>query len=118
MFDAVELIGKIAGKMLPKRIFDKPLPQQVAIQRRLMDHPFMGKTQEERLITVRAFLLKESGLPADIKDLLKKGKSKDEIKNYYWSCEEFQKFWADLQLSEGMLDELIRSALEKKKVKV
>ena len=116
MFDAVELIGKVAGKLIPKKFFDKPLPQQVAIQRRLLDHPFMGKSREERLINVRAFLLKESGLPMDIKDLQKKGMTSGGIKIFYWSCEEFQKFWGDLQLTEGMLDEIISDALEKKKV--
>ena len=118
MFDAVELIGKIANKMIPKRFFDKPLPQQVDIQRGLMDNPLMGNSREERLINVRSFLLKDSGLPTDIKDLLKKGKSGDEVKDFYWSCEEFRLFWADLDMEEGMLDELIRAALEKVKVKV
>ena len=114
MFDAVELIGKIAGKMLPKKLFDRPLPEQVAMQRSLM--PLMGKTPEERLINARAFLLKAGGLPMDIKDLLKKGKTKEEVKDYYWMCEEFKEFWAEIEMTEGMLDDLIKTALRKEKV--
>jgi len=109
--DVIELIGKIATKMVPKKLFDKPLPQQVALQRRLMDNPLMGKSQEERLVNVRAFLLKASGLPMDLKDKVKEGKTKQEIKDFYWLCEEFRKFWEDIGMTEGMLDELIRKAV-------
>lgn len=63
--------------------------------------------------TTRANLLKDDGLPSDIIRMAKQGKSKEEIKAFYWECEEFVSFWTkELEMQEATLDELIRSTLE------
>ena len=96
-------IEKIAGKLLPKKLFDRPLPEQVVMQRK-----FMGMIG---MANVRAGLLKDQGLPADIRDMLKASKSSEEIKAYYWNCEPFRKFWQDMEMSESYLDTLIKDVV-------
>lgn len=64
------------------------------------------------MANVRANLLKDRGLASDVRDTLENGKTQGEIKEYYWSCEAFRKMWGDMQMTEAMLDELIRSSLE------
>ena len=112
---SLRLLGKIewlTGKMLPKKVFDKPLPEQVAIMRRMM--VMMGRTQEDRVANTRARLLREGGLMADFKDLVKNGMSTEEIKAHYWGCPEFKEFWSNelgIENPEAMLDELIRQSV-------
>ena len=105
-------IERLTGKMLPRKIFDKPLPEQVAIMRRMM--VMLGKTQEERVANCRARLLREGGLPADFKDLVKKGMNGEQIKAHYWGCPEFKEFWSNelgIENPEALLDELIRQSV-------
>ena len=49
---------------------------------------------------------------AAMRRMLEKGKSEEEIKSYFWTCEEFRKFWEkDLDMTEAMLDQLISDIL-------
>lgn len=98
-------ITRIANKLLPKKVFDKPLPEQVRAARKMAN--IMG------MAPVRRSLLKDNGLPWDIRDMLKKGKSREEIKAYYWGCEEFKDFWEAMGMSEDTLDFLIDDTIAK-----
>ena len=96
------LAGKAVNKMLGGKLAKMPLEEQVRFAKTLMAMPGGG------LETTRAKLLSDGGIPEDIRDMLKAGKSRTEIKDYYWGCEAFREFWVDiLQMMEGMLDTLI-----------
>ena len=98
---------KAVNKMLGGKVAKMPLAKQVKFTRSLMYARPMG------MQATRANLLKDDGLPADIRKMGKDGKSRDEIKAFYWECEEFVNFWTkDLQMEEATLDELIRGATE------
>ena len=93
--------------MLGGKVSKMPLAKQVKMTRALMYARPMGREN------TRASLLKDDGLPDDIQKLVKQGKSRDEIKAFYWECEEFQQFWTlDLQMEEDTLDELIRGVVD------
>ena len=102
--DRIESVAtKMVSKLVPKRLVDKPIPEQVKIARNLAHFPMSGGFP-----TVRRNLLKDTGLPADFRDKLKEGMSRDEIKDHYWQHPEFQEFWTkDLKMTEGMFDQLI-----------
>ena len=87
-----------------EKAFARPLEEQVKIVRKMMG--IMG------MANVRANLLKDRGLASDVRDTLENGKTQGEIKEYYWSCEAFRKMWGDMQMTEAMLDEFIRSSPE------
>lgn len=95
----------LVGKLIPKRIFNVPLAQQVKMAERLMAMTKGG------MATVRSNLLKEQGIPEDVQDMQKAGKSRAEIKDYYWGCKEFREFWVGMEMDEGFLDTLIDDAL-------
>ena len=103
MGDLEAKIEGIVGRLIPKRLFKGSLDRQVRLAESMM-----GMTGMPNL---RASLLKDSGMPLDIRDLQKAGKTRDEIKGYYWGCQTFRKFWANLEMSEGMLDSLIDTSL-------
>ena len=101
--DRIEgIAGKVLGKLLPKRLSKMSLEQQVEMARKMMGMAGMAN--------VRANLLKDSGLPSDIKDMLKQGETPEHIKGYYWGCKAFRDFWGIMEMQEGMLDELIDQA--------
>ena len=93
-----------ASKLLPKRVFNKPLPEQVQVARKMMGMSGMPN--------FRANLLKDEGLPTDIREKAKAGGSSEIIKAYYWGCPEFRQLWLDMEMTEATLDELIRGSLE------
>ena len=93
--------------MLGGKVSRMPLAKQVKMTRALMYARPMGRE------TTRANLLKDDGLPGDIRAMAKQGKTGEEIKAFYWECDEFQRFWTlDLQMAEATLDELIRGIVE------
>lgn len=102
----IDRIEKVATKVVSKtmgRLLRKDLPQQVVMAKRMI--------KMTGLIDFRANLLKDRGLPSDIRDLFKKGMTVEEVKEYYWSCPEFVEFWTNtLECTEDMLDEIIRTA--------
>jgi len=101
------LATKAVSKMLAGKVEKMPLARQVEMTRRLMYARPMG------VQNTRANLLKENGLPSDILRMAKQGMSSEEIKAFYWDCEEFVSFWTlELQMEEATLDELIRGSLE------
>ena len=102
---ATKVVSKTMGKVFGKQ----SLPAQVKTARKLMG--MVG------IVNFRADLLKDRGLPSDFEDLLKEGKSREEIKSLYWECPEFVQFWSDLQLDEGMFDHMLNKASEKKENK-
>ena len=98
---------KAVNRMLGGKVDKMRLAKQVKMTRAFMYARPMGRE------TTRANLLKDDGLPADIQKMVKQGKSRDEIKAFYWECEEFQRFWTlDLQMEEDTLDELIRGVVD------
>lgn len=100
-------IEKIASRMLPKKLFEMPLAKQVKVAEKM--------TGMSGMPTVRANLLKEEGLPEDIRDFHKAGKTRDDIKVHYWGCEPFRRFWARMEMSEDTLDTLIDDSLARVK---
>lgn len=99
-------IERLVTKMIPKQMFNVPLPQQVKIAERMMGMAKGG------MATVRSNLLKDGGLPEDVQDMHKAGKSRAEIKDYYWGCKEFRQLWATMEMGEATLDTLIEDALK------
>ena len=97
----------VAGKLIPKAVFNRPLPQQVKMAEGMMGMAKGG------MATVRASLLRDEGIPGDVRDLSKGGMSEEEIKRYYWGCKPFREFWGNMEMDEGMLDILIHDALAK-----
>jgi hypothetical protein len=98
-------ITKLVSKLIPKKFFVKPVPQQVKIAKRLI-----GMSSME---SVRRSMLKDTGMPSDIRDMLKEGKNREEIKDFYWQHIEFREFWTvDLAMEEATLDELIRGIVD------
>lgn len=97
---------KAVSKALGGKVDKLPLSKQVQMTRRLM------YARPNGVNITRARLLSDDGLPSDIKSLAKKGQTAEEIKAYYWECEEFRGFWEkELEMTEGMLDELIRTSV-------
>ena len=103
MGDLEARIEAIAGRLIPKRLFKGSLDRQVRLAESMMGAAGM--------VNLRASLLRDSGMPADIRDLQKGGMTRDEIKGYYWGCARFRKFWATLEMTEGMIDSLIDTSL-------
>jgi len=107
-------VGSV-GRVVERGFKDKPLEKQVQAMRGLiaMAAGLPGSSTEKARVNVRANLLKNRGLPADIRGMVKKGKTKEEIKEYYWSCKEFVDLWTvDLAMEEATLDELIRGIID------
>ena len=104
--DRIESIAtKMVSKLIPKGVFNKPVPQQVKIAKKMIG---MSSTQ-----AVRRSLLKDTGMPSDITDMLKEGKSREEIKGFYWQHQEFQDFWQkDLEMTEGLFEQLIDDTIK------
>lgn len=96
---------RIYDKTLAKRVGNMTLDQQVAGIRRMMRFP--GFT----MANARASMLEDAGLPKDIKGYASKGWTQEQIKDYFWDCEAFRKLWADMEMQEATLDELIRQSL-------
>jgi hypothetical protein len=96
---------RIYDRTLAKRVGKMTLDQQVAGIRKMMRFP--GFT----MANARASLLEDAGLPKDVKKYASQGWSEQQIKDYFWGCEAFRKLWADMEMSEATLDELIRSSL-------
>jgi len=105
--DRIEgLATKVVAKMVPKKFFDKPVPQQV-----LMMHKAIGATS---VANVRKRLLMDIGMPSDFKDRLKEGLDREGIKNYYWQHPEFVELWTKtLEMTEGIFDQLLDDTLNK-----
>lgn len=98
---------KAVNRLLGGKISKMPLVQQVKLTRAFM------YTRPQGMETTRANLLKDDGLPEDIRNWRDTGMSRDEVKAFYWGCEEFQRFWTlDLKMEEATLDELIRGVYE------
>lgn len=100
-----KLASKTVNKFLGKKIAKMPLERQVKLCRKFMGMYGVDGT--------RTSLIK--GMPDDIRDMAKNGKSSVEIKNHYWDCMPFRELWCELfkdtKIPEGMLDELIKEAL-------
>jgi hypothetical protein len=96
---------RIYDKTLAKKVDKMTLEQQVAGIRRMMRFP--GFT----MANARASMLEDDGLPKDIKKYAGLGWTEQNIKVYYWGCKAFRELWADLEMVEATLDELIRSSL-------
>lgn len=94
----------LASKLIPKKPFRGPLAKQVRLMEVLMGVQGMAET--------RKVLLRSGGLPEDIRDMVKVGKSRSEIKDFYWNCERFRKFWQNMEMSEATLDVLIDDTLQ------
>jgi hypothetical protein len=95
-----ERAGRIYDATLGKRVAKMSLEQQVELVRKI---PLPMVIKRKGIL---------ESLPTDIKEFAKQGMSQGQIKNYYWSCEAFKKFWLSLELEEATLDELIRGSLE------
>ena len=99
------MASKAVNKFLGKKIANMPLERQVKLCRKFMGIYGVSGTRKSLL----------NGMPDDIREMAKKGKSKEEIKAFYWDCIPFRELWAELfkdsKIPEGMLDELIREAL-------
>jgi len=93
-------IERVVGALLPKKPFDKPLAQQALMLIRAMGAP-------GGMPNVRRCLLKDDGLPDDIRGMLKQGKTKVDIKAFYWDCKEFRELWGIMEMEEATLDQLI-----------
>ena len=103
-----ERIVRITGKLIPKKVFQGSLEKQVKLAMMMM-----GMSSME---FVRKTLLRD--MPEDIVDMLKSGKTKEEIKAYYWGCEEFRECWEKtMVMTEGMLDLMIDETVQKKAAK-
>lgn len=100
-----EMAEKAVNKMLKGKAEKMPLAKQVKLTEKFM-YMYPGG-----MPAGRGHFLKD-GFPKDIKDWASKGKSEAEIKDYYWSCEEFKAFWGRIGMTEGMLDDLIHDTLE------
>lgn len=94
------LVEKMVAKMIPKKIFDRPLSEQSVMMIRAMGAP-------GGMPNVRRCLLKDDAFPDDIRDMLKQGKTKEEIKVHYWACKEFRELWKIMEMQEETLDQLI-----------
>ena len=102
-----EKLERLVGKLIPKRVFARPLPEQVKMAEAMMGIAKGG------MADIRANLLKDDAMPEDMRDMHKAGKSGEEIKEYYWGCKPFREFWGRMEMDEGMLDILIHDALGK-----
>ena len=91
---------KMVNKAMAPSLRKMNLEQQVRAARSLM--------KQIGIREFRANLLSDGGLPEDIKDLYKQGKSKEEIKAYYWECIPFRNFWLEIECTEDMLDLIIK----------
>ena len=98
-------IGRLVTKLMPSKAFSRPLPEQVEMAEAMIGRARGG------MVEVRANLLKDRGIPQDVRDMHKAGKSVVEIKEYYWGCKPFREFWDRLEMTEAMLDSLIDTSL-------
>lgn len=93
-------VERVVAKMIPKKVFDRPLSEQSVMMIRAMGAP-------GGMPNVRRCLLKDDGLPDDIRGMLKQGKTKVDIKAFYWDCKEFRELWKIMEMDEATLDQLI-----------
>ena len=108
-------IASNVGKVIERGFAKQPLSKQVKAMQKMiaMAAGLPRSSMEQARANVRADLLKNRGLPSDIRHMAKKGMTKEGIKSYYWDCPEFVAFWSnDLQMDEANLDYLISSTLE------
>ena len=112
-FDVEAKATKLVSKIIPESLLaKKSLEQQVT-----MVHKAIGimsglprSSVEKATSKVRSDLLK--GLPGDIKEMHKEGKTDDEIKQYYWGCEPFRDLWVNtLKMEEATLNVLVEDTL-------
>ena len=98
---------KAVNKFLGKKIAKMPLERQVKLMRKFINTGGYG------IAGARTDLLK--GLPDDIRGMAEAGKTKAEIKAYYWDCLPFRELWSEMfkesKIPEGMLDEIIDETL-------
>ena len=107
MVKVQSMVAKTVGKLMTKRLSKLSLEDQVALT-----HKFIGAAGME---SVRKDLLGEIGLCLDIRDMLKAGKTPEEIKSFYWDCLPWRELWVDtMQCMEGMLDVIIEQEVIKK----
>lgn len=99
------LASRAVGKILPKKLTEMPLEDQVKLSNKMMG--MMG------MANFRKRLLGDAGLCLDIRDKLKEGQTPERIKAFYWNCEPFRKLWATMECQEGMLDLLIEQEVAK-----
>ena len=100
------MVAKGVTKVMGKRLANMPLERQVDLA-----HKFIGAAT---MPTIRRELLGDSGLALDIQDMLKSGKTSEEIKAFYWDCQYWREFWEKtLELEEGMLDLIIEQEVKK-----
>ena len=95
-----DTIERMVGKLMPKKVFRGTLADQSVKLIRAMGAP-------GGMVNVRRRLLKADAFPDDIRDMMKQGKGKDEIKEHYWGCNEFRELWGLMEMDEGMFDQLI-----------
>ena len=107
MVKVQSMVAKTVGKLMTKTLSKLSLEEQVALT-----HKFMGAASME---SVRKDLLGDAGLNLDIRDMLKSGKTPEEVKSFYWDCKPWRELWVDtMQCMEGMLDVIIEQEVIKK----
>jgi hypothetical protein len=99
------MVEKVYDKTLTKKVESMTLEQQVAGIRKFARMP--GVT----MAVIRKSVLEDAGLPKDVKKYASQGWSEQQIKDYFWGCEAFRKLWADMEMTEATLGELIRQSL-------
>lgn len=94
-----KLVTKTVNKTFAPKIAKMSLPEQVK---------FAEKTVRWQGMTAfRSHFLQDKNFPQDIADMLKDGKTPDQVWEYYWGCPEFVTFWKSLEMDEYHLRELI-----------
>ena len=107
MAKAQSIAAKAVGKLMAKPLSKMSLERQVELT-----HKFIGMAGME---SVRKDLLGDAGLNLDIRDMLKAGKTPEEVKSFYWDCKPWRELWVDtMQCMEGMLDLIIEQEVIKK----
>jgi hypothetical protein len=100
-----KMAEKVYDKTMTKKVEAMTLEQQVEGIRKFLRMP--GVT----IAVIRKSFLEDAGLPKDIKKYAGMGWTQEQIKDYFWGCEAFRKLWADMEMQEATLDELIRSSM-------
>ena len=105
----VSKVESVTRKILEKAVVPKwmkmELPQQVAIARKML--------KTAGLINFRSTFLKDSNFPSDLVDKYKSGWTSEQIRSFFWDCEEWVSFWTDLELNKEHFEELLIKAEQK-----
>lgn len=113
-FNIEKFATRIVSKLVPERLFDDlSLEQQVYKVHRAIGlmSVLPNSSLEKATAEVRKRIL--DGMPNDIKKMYRGGKTEQEIKTYYWSCEQFVALWTVIfKMEEATLDVLINDSIK------